>query len=144
MLKHILLWTLSIFILLQFIQINIAETPKKIDSSKEIQAPKHIVSLLQNSCYDCHSYQTNIPWYGNISPISWEVRGNIKKGRAWLNFQKFATYSKEKQEKVYKSIVKSISFRMPVPMYLKLHEEARLTKAQRKEIRVWAQSHIKD
>ena len=144
MLKHIALWTLGSLLLLQFIQISIPETPKSIDKSKEIKAPKHIATILKTSCYDCHSYQTNIPWYGNIAPISWEVRSHIKEGRAWVNFEKFNTYSQEKKEKIYKGIAKSINFRMPIPMYLKMHEDAKLTQAQRKEIKMWAKSYIKD
>ncbi len=142
MLKHIFIWTLGTFILLQAIQINIPEPPKTIDPKKEIQAPKEIDSLLKTSCYDCHSYQTTLPWYGNIAPISWEVKSNIKQGRLWLNFQEWSSYSEEKKQKIYKGIVKSISLRMPIPMYLSMHEEAKLTTKQRKNIKTWAESHI--
>ena len=142
MLKHIFIWTLGTFILLQAIQIDIPEPPKTIDPKKEMQAPKEIDSLLKTSCYDCHSYQTTLPWYGNIAPVSWEVRSNIKKGRAWLNFQEWSNYSEEKKQKIYKGIVKSINLRMPVPMYLSMHEEAKLTTKQRKDIKAWAESHI--
>jgi len=144
MLRQILLWSLGTLLLAQFIQVSIPDIPKNIDKSEEIKAPKHIASILKTSCYDCHSYQTNLPWYGNIAPISWEVRNHIKEGRAWVNFQKFSTYSQEKKEKIYKGIIKSINFRMPIPMYIKMHEDAKLTQAQRKEIKTWAKSHIKD
>ena len=144
MLKHIVLWVLGSLLLLQFVQIPIPDTPKNIDKDGEIKAPKHIVSILKTSCYDCHSYQTNIPWYGNIAPVSWEVRSHIIEGSAWVNFEKFNTYSQEKKEKIYKGIAKSINFRMPIPMYLKMHEDAKLTQAQRKEIKMWAKSYIKD
>ena len=144
MLKHIFIWTLGTFILLQAIQIDIPEPPKTIDPKKEMQAPKEIDSLLKTSCYDCHSYQTTLPWYGNIAPVSWEVRSNIKKGRAWLNFQEWSNYSEEKKQKIYKGIVKSINLRMPVPMYLSMHEEAKLTTKQRKDIKAWAESHIEE
>jgi len=142
MFKHIFIWTFGTFILLQAIQINIPEPPKIIDPKKEIQAPKEIASLLKTSCYDCHSYQTTLPWYGNIAPVSWEVRSHIKDGRIWLNFQEWENYDEEKKQKIYKGIVKSINLRMPMPMYLKMHEEAKLTAKQRKEIKVWAKSHI--
>ena len=144
MLKHIFIWTLGTFILLQAIQIDIPEPPKTIDPQKEIQAPKEIASLLKTSCYDCHSYQTTLPWYGNIAPVSWEVRSNIKQGRTWLNFQEWSNYSEEKKQKIYKGIVKSINLRMPIPMYLSMHEEAELTTQQRKLIKTWAQGLVKE
>jgi len=144
MLKHILLWSIGTFIVLQAIQIDIPKPPKHIDPAKEIDAPKEIASLLKTSCYDCHSYQTILPWYGNIAPVSWEVRSHIKDGRVWLNFQEWDNYDEEKKQKIYKGIVKTINLRMPIPMYLSLHEEAELTSQQRRDIKTWAQSHIKE
>jgi len=144
MLKPILLWSLGIFIMLQAIQIDIPKAPQNIDPAKEIQTPKEIASLLKTSCYDCHSYQTTLPWYGNIAPVSWEVRSHIKDGRKWVNFQEWENYDEEKQQKIYKGIVKSISLRMPIPMYVNMHEEAKLTAKQRKMIKTWAGNLVKE
>jgi len=144
MLKHIFLWSLGMFIVLQAIQIDIPKTPQNIDPAAEIHAPKEIASLLKTSCYDCHSYQTTLPWYGNIAPVSWEVKSHIKEGRAWLNFQEWKNYSEEKKQKFYKGIVKTINLRMPIPMYLTMHKDAALTHAQRQEIKDWAKSHVKE
>jgi len=33
---------------------------------------------------------------------------------------------------------------MPIPMYLSMHEEAKLTPQQRKLIKTWAQDHVKE
>jgi len=144
MLKQVLLWTFGTFVLIQAIQIEISEAPENMDPEKEIQAPKEIASLLKTSCYDCHSYQTTLPWYGNIAPVSWEVRSHIKDGRKWVNFQEWENYDEEKQQKIYKGIVTSISLRMPIPMYVKMHKEAELTSKQRKQIKAWAEKHIKE
>jgi hypothetical protein len=143
MLKQISLWTLGTLALIQAIQISIPEVPKKLDKSKEMPMPKEIATLMKTSCYDCHSYETKMPWYGNIAPISWEVRSHIKEGRAWLNFQEWGNYDEEKKQKIYKGIAKTINLRMPMPMYISLHEEADLTTTQRKQIKTWAKAHIK-
>jgi len=142
MFKHLLLWIIGLFVLLQAIQIHIPEAPAQIDPAKEIQAPKEIMSMLKTSCYDCHSYKTNIPWYGNIAPFSFEVKSHIKEGRIAANFQEWENYDEAKKQKVYKGIVKTINFQMPMPMYLSMHEDAKLSKKERKQIRDWAQSHI--
>jgi len=144
MFKQLLFWTLGAFVLLQAIQIEIPATPESIDPDREIQAPKEIMGMLRTSCYDCHSYQTKLPWYGNISPISLEVKSHIKNGREAVNFQEWGTYDEEKQQKIYKGIVKTINFRMPMPMYLTVHEEAKLTQKERNKIKAWAQSHIRE
>ena len=137
------MWLFGALLLLQAIQIDIPE-PDAIDPKEVIQAPAEIMTMLKTSCYDCHSYETKMPWYGSIAPISWEVRSHIKQGRAWLNFQKWGSYDEEKKQKLYKGIAKSISLSMPIPMYLNLHEEAKLTRTQRQSIRKWAQSNIKE
>ena len=143
MFKTILMWVFGALLLLQAIQIDIPE-PEAIDPKEVIQAPEEIMTMFKTSCYDCHSYETKIPWYGNVAPMSWEVRSHIKQGRSWLNFQKWGSYDEEKQQKLYKGIAKSISLSMPIPMYLSLHEEAKLTRAQRETIRKWAKSNIKE
>lgn len=140
--KSLLLWTGGAFLLLQAIQIDIPEPPKKIDPDNEIKAPKEIMTMLKTSCYDCHSYETKIPWYGHISPASLEVKSHIKNGREAVNFQEWGTYDDAKKQKIYKGIVKTIHFRMPMPMYLMIHKDAKLTKEQRAKIKKWAQSHI--
>jgi hypothetical protein len=144
MFKQIALWTIGTFIVLQAIQIDIPETPKVIDPKSEIQAPQKIQALLKTSCYDCHSYQTEIPWYGNIFPVSLEVRSHIKNGRQAVNFEIWEEYDEEKRQKIYRGIVKTINFRMPIPMYLKIHEEAMLSQKQRNEIKKWAKSYVKE
>ena len=143
MFKTILVWLFGTFLLIQLIQITIPK-PDPVSPTEEIKAPQEIMKLLKTSCYDCHSYTTKIPWYGHIAPFSWEVKSHIKEGRAWLNFQKWAQYDEEKKQKIYKGIVKTIDLSMPMPMYLSMHEDAKLTKAQRKKIKKWAESNIKE
>lgn len=142
MLKQIFLWSTGALLLMQAIQIDIPKVPKEIDENKEIVMPKEIAVLIKTSCYDCHSYETKMPWYGSVAPMSWEVRMHIKEGRDWLNFQEWGNYDEEKKQKIYKDIVKTINLRMPMPMYLDMHEEADLTRAQRKQIKLWAKSQM--
>jgi hypothetical protein len=144
MLKQILLWTLGSFIVLQAIQIDIPPPPKTIDSTKEIQIEKEMMSMFKTSCYDCHSYQTKMPWYGNVFPMSLEVKSHIKNGRVALNFQEWENYDEAKKQKIYKGIVKTINMQMPIPMYLSLHKEAELTQKQRRQIKSWAKSFVKE
>ena len=144
MFKQLLFWSIGAFVLLQAIQIEIPDAPKSIDPNSEIEAPQAIMGMLKTSCYDCHSYQTKMPWYGNISPISLEVKSHIKNGREAVNFQEWGNYDEKKKQKIYKGIVKTINLRMPMPMYLTVHEEAKLTQKERNQIKAWAQSHIKE
>jgi hypothetical protein len=144
MFKQILLWIAGTFVALQAIQIDIPEPPKTIDPNNEITAPDNIMSMLKTSCYDCHSYRTKMPWYGHISPASLEVKSHIKNGRIAVNFQEWGTYDEAKKQKIFKGIVQTINFRMPMPMYLMVHKEAKLNREERAEIKKWAQSHLRE
>ena len=142
-LKTIFLWTFATILLLQFIKIEVPPPPKAT-ADDEIKAPKEVMSLLKKSCYDCHSNNTNYPWYGYIAPISWQVNSNIKNGREWLNFSIWSKYNEKKKQKLYKGIVDALKIKMPPAEYLLVHKEARLTPKERKLLQDWAQSHIKE
>jgi len=140
----ILGWSFAILLLLQFIQIEIP-TPPKASPADQIKAPKKVMNILQKSCYDCHSNQTKMPWYGNISPISIGVHSNIKNGRAWLNFSIFNRYDEKKKQKIYKGIVESLKIqKMPPPEYLLFHKDARLTPQEIQLLQDWARKKIKE
>ena len=143
-LLNIIGWTLGVVLLLQFIKIDIP-TPPKATPADEIKAPKEVMHILKTSCYDCHSNETKMPWYGNISPISIGVHAHIKNGRAWLNFSIFNKYDEKKKQKIYKGIVDSLKVEtMPPADYLLFHKDARLAPKQVKVLRDWAKSKIKE
>ncbi|MCI0500406.1 MAG: heme-binding domain-containing protein [Epsilonproteobacteria bacterium] len=134
--KKLILFTVVIFALIQLIKID---TPKQIqDERYEIKAPSNIKTTLQKSCYDCHSNNYKVPWYGNIAPSSWFVRSHINDGIKVLNFSEFNNYDKTKQNKLYADIIKSIVIRMPLSSYTILHQNAKLSQKEKEEIRAWA------
>jgi len=141
---NVLIWSFGVILLLQFIRIDIPKPPKATPQD-EIKAPKEIMSILKTSCYDCHSNETKMPWYGNISPIAIGVHSNIKNGRAWLNFSIFNKYDEKKKQKIYKGIVDSLRIRtMPPSEYLLIHRNARLTAKKVKILSNWAKNLIKE
>lgn len=46
-------------------------------------------SLVMSACFDCHSNETEWPWYANVAPFSWLVQGDLDEGRAVLNFSEW-------------------------------------------------------
>jgi Haem-binding domain len=46
-------------------------------------------TLAVRACYDCHSNETEKPWYSNIAPISWAMSDHVTSGRSKLNFSEF-------------------------------------------------------
>lgn len=41
--------------------------------------------LMAGACMDCHSNQTEWPWYSNVAPVSWLVQNDVDEGRRDLN-----------------------------------------------------------
>ena len=109
-----------------------------INKAKEIKVPAKVVAIFKRSCYDCHSNQTNWPWYSHIAPLKWVVGRDVIEGRKALNFSIWQTYSEEKKRELKKQIFRSVIFAMPLPQYLWLHPDAKLSKEDKKLIQDWA------
>ena len=100
--------------------------------------PVDVQDILQISCYDCHSNNTNYPWYSYLQPTRTFMEWDINKGKKNLNFSEFGNYSKRKQENKLASIAKQIEKgEMPLPIYTLIHRDAILTNAQKETISRW-------
>lgn len=140
---YIIGWTSAILLLMQLVKIEIP-TPPKAAPADEIVASKEVMTILKKACYDCHSNHTDWPWYSDIAPISFEVRGHVKNGRSWLNFAIWNQYDDKKKQERYKGVVKTIDIKMPIPAYIMTHPEAKLTRDERELIKKWAKDQIKE
>ena len=138
MLKSFWFWFIIVLIGIQFIYVNV---PAKIESNPEyeIKAPKEIMSILKHSCYDCHSNESTYPWYDRIAPVSWFVKTHVKNGRKVVNFSLWNSYEIKKQKFFIDKLGKSIVIRMPMPSYLWLHPEAKLSNEERKQLEAWGE-----
>ena len=133
---------LSIFVLLVLIGIQLvpmdvpAEVPTKADD--ELKAPEEVHAILQRACFDCHSNYTDFPWYSSIAPVSWFTKMHVKEGREHMNFSTWASYDDEKKLKYLEKIPKAIKSKMPLPSYLIMHKEAKLSDEDKKLLTEWA------
>jgi hypothetical protein len=104
-----------------------------------LDAPTEVVSVLQKSCYDCHSNETEWPWYSNIAPVSWLVSSDVQDGRLHLNFSKWENLSRKDKVKMKEEIWEEIeNENMPLWKYSILHPDANLTPEAKNLIRDWA------
>ncbi|MFQ5575772.1 MAG: heme-binding domain-containing protein [Anaerolineae bacterium] len=80
--------------------------------------------LARRACFDCHSNETNWPWYSNIAPVSWVIISHVNEGRRKVNF---SAWSPRQQREVIETVLEG---EMP-PLYYRLtNPQARLTQAQ--------------
>lgn len=135
--KKLALILLLIFIGIQFIPMDVpADVPGKAEDA--IQAPENVHAILKRSCFDCHSNHTTYPWYSHIAPVSWFTKEHVKEGREKMNFSTWAGYDDEKKLKYLEKIPKAIKSKMPLPSYLIMHQDAKLSDADKKVLEDWA------
>lgn len=48
---------------------NHSTTVPSTDFVKTYKVPNDIAQTLQTSCYNCHSNNTNYPWYSRVQPV---------------------------------------------------------------------------
>ena len=132
---------LIVLIGIQFIQPARNENGQALptDISKTVFIPGNVKSLLQTACNDCHSNNTNYPWYTYVQPMGWIMNNHIQDGKKELNFSEFGSYSGRRQQSKLKSIASQVKDdEMPMASYLLMHKNARLTKEQKTLIIDWA------
>ena len=97
--------------------------------------------LLKNSCYSCHSNETQYPWYSRVAPSSWLVARDVRAAREELNFSMWQDYDMmEKLEKLDDISIEVGGGEMPLPIYTLIHPSAKLDDKQRELIVSWAES----
>ncbi|NOT74774.1 MAG: heme-binding domain-containing protein [Cyclobacteriaceae bacterium] len=143
MTRKILIGLLVALILIQFIRptrnISTGENPNEI--SKHYAVPEQVHKVLVYSCYDCHSNNTKYPWYTNIQPVGLWLQSHVEDGKRHLNFDEFGTYPEKKAKHKFEEIEETTKTEwMPLESYLIIHGDAKLTKEQWEEMRVWASS----
>ncbi|MBA4744460.1 MULTISPECIES: heme-binding domain-containing protein [Flagellimonas] len=106
--------------------------------------PENIQKKLQVSCYDCHSNNTQYPWYNQVQPVAWFLEDHIKEGKAELNFNEWDSLSNRRKKSKLRSIIKQIeSDEMPLYSYTLIHKDASFSEAEKQELIRWIEQ-LKD
>jgi len=141
LLKKTVIFTVLLFVLIQFISVE--KTNPKIDETLTLKAPQEVMSLLKQSCYDCHSYETRWPAYSNVAPISFFVASHVKKARKAMNFSIWSEIDpKIKQQRLKRAITTVKNEMMALPSYVSAHEEAKLSKDEKDVLIKWFENEL--
>ena len=136
-LKIIGLVLLVVLVGLQFFPIGTihSTTIPSTDFVKTYKAPEDIAQTLQSSCYNCHSNNTEYPWYSKVQPVGWLLEDHINKGKEVLNLSEFGSYSSRRQQSKLMSMISQIEDdKMPLASYTFIHRDARLSKEKKKTL----------
>jgi hypothetical protein len=111
---------------------------------KIMNVPDNVHRILKRSCFDCHSNHTIWPWYSNIAPVSWLVAQDVNNGRKKMNFSEWGKIPESKREARLQAICDQIKDdNMPLPKYLIIHRDAKLTPPDKDILCMWVESELK-
>ncbi len=104
-----------------------------------IDAPEEVERVLRRACWNCHSNQTDWPWYAYVAPVSWYTTGHVHDGRDDLNFTDWPAGEPDEVEDLAEEIGEQIEAdAMPPTTYRWMHPEARLDEEERQVLLDWS------
>ena len=113
------------------------------DITKVYSMPANVQKVLKIACYDCHSNNTQYPWYTNIQPVGWWMAHHVNEGKEELNFNEYGSYSPKRQRNKLKRIRDEVEEdKMPLGSYTIIHTDARLTAQQKDLLIKWIDSTL--
>ncbi|HWB97512.1 MAG TPA: cytochrome P460 family protein [Bryobacteraceae bacterium] len=121
--RRLLLAGAAVVVLLQVVRPGIPVKP----ATAELRTTPEVQRILEKSCYSCHSDQRRLSWFDQIVPAYWVVRHHILTAREHLNFSTLGAKSAAQKATLYESVNMIRLGAMPLPAFLLLHPEAKVT-----------------
>ena len=103
------------------------------------ETPPQVAQIVERSCQNCHSERTAWPWYSYLPPLSWLVENDVHQARNRMNLSHWADYTPDRQAEILSRLGSEVRNRqMPLPRYVSLHPEAKLSESEIKQLYDWA------
>lgn len=137
--KVLLVLALVALVAIQFIRPEKnSEGYKSVTSfESETKPSAEVAAILKESCYDCHSNQTQYPWYAEVAPFSLWLEEHIIDGKKHFNVSAWNDYSVKKKEHKLEEFVEMIEKdEMPLRSYTIIH--GNLSEDDKKLLLQWA------
>jgi hypothetical protein len=129
-----------VLVVLQFFGPDTANPPEDPAATFAAVAkpPAGVLNVIDRGCRDCHTNRTSWPWYSRIAPASFLIARDVTKGRAHLNFSEWRGMSPEITAlRMSEACIEVTRGDMPLPYYLPVHPEAKLSAEDVKAICSW-------
>ncbi|MCG8524267.1 MAG: heme-binding domain-containing protein, partial [Pseudomonadales bacterium] len=96
--------------------------------------------ILKTACYDCHSANTEYPWYNTIAPVSYWLADHIEDGKKHLDFSDWQNYDEKKKDHKLEELIEEVKGgSMPLNEYTWTHADAKLSEEQISALVSWAE-----
>ncbi len=146
--KKVLKW-IGLMILAAFILVQLVPKPEKNESilwgesdiRTRFPVPVAAANILKESCMDCHSNDTQYPWYASVQPVAMWLGEHVEDGKKHLDFSAFTSYNLPKQFHKLEEVEEMVSEEeMPLESYTLIHRDAKLSADQRKILIDWSKA----
>jgi len=138
--RTVLIVFLVAFIGAQFVRPDRTNPSSPAAGSLMSKATPQVAAIIDRSCRDCHTTDTRWPWYTNITPINWMIANHVHQGRDHVNFSTWSTYAEDEQDKFLGGMCTLTKRgRMPLPSYLLIHRDAKLSDADVAALCAWSE-----
>jgi len=118
-----------VFVVIQLVPYGRAHDNPPVTQAVEWDDPR-AEQLFNDACADCHSNETEWPWYSNIAPQSWLVQRDVDAGREELNLSEL-----DREQDEIKDLIEVIADdEMPPQRYTFLHPNARLSESEKQRL----------
>jgi len=108
---------------------------------RDAQIDRKTLAVVQRACGNCHSQQTEWPWYSHVAPVSWLIARDVQQARSHMDLSRWQDYSADDRLRLLSEIGSAVRNReMPVARYVLLHPEGRLTDIERQQIYSWTRT----
>ncbi|HET9482018.1 MAG TPA: heme-binding domain-containing protein [Candidatus Polarisedimenticolia bacterium] len=100
-------------------------------------------AVFERACRDCHTSRTRWPWYSHVAPASWIVAEHVNHARSHLNVSEWGAYATPDARARLEGMCKlAREGSMPLPSYLWLHRDARLSGQDVEDLCAWTRAAI--
>jgi Haem-binding domain len=107
-----------------------------------VNLSQHVEKIFNKACRNCHSNTTEWPWYSKIAPMSWLVARDVDRARKIMNLSEWSEQAGRTPQSAIGVLTAACSEiqsgRMPLPQYVMLHPEARLSAADKTAFCSWS------
>ena len=122
--KYVLVLLLFALVIIQFIRPdkNSGGYDSIIAFEEETKPSLEVAAILKENCYDCHSNQTQYPWYAEVAPFSYWLADHVKDGQKHFNASAWSDYSVKKKDHKLEELLEMVEEgEMPLDSYTWLH-----------------------
>jgi mono/diheme cytochrome c family protein len=125
---YVILAAIVLFGLIQLVPFGKTYTNPPVVSEPNWDSPA-TRQMAKDHCFQCHSNETEWPWYSKIAPASWLIAFDVTEGRDKFNFSDWNNNPGELDE-----MVEAInSGEMPPIQYWIFHPSSRLNDQQKQD-----------